>query len=104
MYEASLSTALTDFNEDKENTRAWAKLLNREGGEHENDWIHLNIEQTETPPMAKRKSQIDNVVQSYIEIKWMVVQSSPTQENSLSLKNVNASGEFHGLHSAMYEC
>lgn len=33
MHEVSLCTVHTDFDDDKEDTCAWAELVNREGGE-----------------------------------------------------------------------
>lgn len=56
MSEASFYTSLTYFNDNNGETSAYAKLLNREGREDENDGRSPKMEQGETPTIAKRKS------------------------------------------------
>lgn len=47
MDEALFRTGRTDVNNHNEDTSSRAKIINGDGGEHENDSIHLKVEQTE---------------------------------------------------------
>lgn len=49
LQEASFGTVQADVNDHNKDTSAWAKLLKRERGEHENDGIKPNMQETETP-------------------------------------------------------
>lgn len=49
MHEASFGTAHREVNDANEVTSAWAELLNKDGGEDENEGIH--------PKTGKRKPQ-----------------------------------------------
>lgn len=46
-------------------------LLNREHGENDKEWIHLEREQTEATTMCKSRSQVDNSVPIYTKIESM---------------------------------
>lgn len=52
IQEASFRIGHTDVNEDNEDTRAWVKLLNKDGWEDGNDGMHPKMEQTETPTVT----------------------------------------------------
>lgn len=62
----TLHTFANDYNDD---TRAWAKLMNRESGEDENDGTHPKMGQMETPTRPEGKPIDNNVVPSHTSIK-----------------------------------
>lgn len=102
MLEESFCTAHKDVNDENEDTRAWAELLNREGGEDENYGIHPTIGQTKTRTRSRRKSQVDNVVPSYTEMKLMVVkQVALTMGQFNAKRNPNACAGYIARHPCM---
>lgn len=88
MVYASFQTAHTNLNDHNKERSTWAELLNREGGKNENDEIHSNKRQTETLTMAYSQSQVDNIVSSYTQIKWVVAKQVACTRNQLVVKDI----------------
>lgn len=73
MHKASFCRGHRDINDDIVDTSTSAELLNRGGGDDENDEMVFEMEQMETPAMAKGKSKVDTLVSSYTRFESMVV-------------------------------
>lgn len=83
----SIRTVNKDVNDDDNDTSAWAKLLNGEGGEEENDGIHPKMEKRELEQWLEENQKSTMSSRVTLKIKSMVAaQVDRTTEQLVSNK------------------